>query len=529
MTGPIFSFDARFCSGCKACQVACKDHNGLEVGRLWRRVYEVNGGSGWQTSGVSGSAWAPDVGVYFLSISCNHCEQPICVEVCPTGAMYKRPDGLVLIDEKRCIGCQYCAWACPYGAPQYDPRAGQVTKCNFCMDELKAGNPPACVAACPMRVLETSGLPTIHHALSPKPEHEGGSDHLHSSLLPIFEEEERRGRGEIRRTPLPSDTLTQPGLIVRSHAAAGKPGPKRVANHEETGVRHHHEKSLMLFTLLAPAAVGLFIVLGLLSRSGFLIRASEQALPAGWPQDWATVWAGWLPFGLMALGMIASLWHLGRPLHAWQALRRPYASWLSREIWLAGLTAGGMLLWAISGSGDGLTISPLIRSVLFGVTALCGLGLLYTLGRVYCLRTVPQWDTAWMQAGPYLTALAIGGLGAAWVVSIGSDPPGGSLAGRFGALTSAALIARWFIGWRLAVRSTGIDPGLKQVQPDMQLDSLSKGTHILRAHLIQAVIAAIAAIIGAVFSWTMVLGLAIILTFSSEWDGRSEFYALRPE
>ena len=78
-----FYFDASACSGCKACQVACKDRHGLEVGLLWRRVYEVTGGD-WTRSG---EAWVSSVFAYNVSLACNHCLEPICAEVCPTGGI----------------------------------------------------------------------------------------------------------------------------------------------------------------------------------------------------------------------------------------------------------------------------------------------------------------------------------------------------------------------------------------------------------------------------------------------------------
>ncbi len=81
-----FHFDSSACAGCKACQIACKDKHGLEVGRLWRRVYEVTGG-GWQRDG---DAWSPDVFAFHLSIACNHCARPICAEVCPARALRQR-------------------------------------------------------------------------------------------------------------------------------------------------------------------------------------------------------------------------------------------------------------------------------------------------------------------------------------------------------------------------------------------------------------------------------------------------------
>ena len=95
MPGRAFRFDAAACSGCKACQAACKDRHNLPVGVLWRRVYEVTGG-GWTRSG---DTWTSDVFAYNLSISCNHCQQPVCVEVCPTRAMHKRADGIVVVDQ----------------------------------------------------------------------------------------------------------------------------------------------------------------------------------------------------------------------------------------------------------------------------------------------------------------------------------------------------------------------------------------------------------------------------------------------
>ncbi len=149
-----FLVDLSACSGCKACQVACKDKHDLETGRLWRRVATVEGGQ-WVRQGA---AWTTTAFAYSVSVSCMHCEQPACVDACPTRAMRKREDGTVAVDPGRCIGCRYCEWVCPYGAPQYDAHARRMTKCDFCEDERAAGRPPACVAACPMRALECGEL-----------------------------------------------------------------------------------------------------------------------------------------------------------------------------------------------------------------------------------------------------------------------------------------------------------------------------------------------------------------------------------
>lgn len=147
-----FFIDSSICSGCKACQVACKDKNNLEVGRLFRRVYEVSGG-GFEED--KNGALINNVYAYTLSISCNHCSEPICVENCPTQAMHKRKgDGIVRVNTDRCIGCNYCSWSCPYGAPQMNHRQGQMSKCDMCIDKLVEGKNPICVDTCPLHAIK---------------------------------------------------------------------------------------------------------------------------------------------------------------------------------------------------------------------------------------------------------------------------------------------------------------------------------------------------------------------------------------
>lgn len=107
----------------------------------------------------TGKGLVNDVYAYWLSMSCNHCEDPICAKNCPTGALQKRPgDGVVFIDQAKCIGCRYCVMSCPYGAPQYNPKTGKTGKCDMCKDLLAKGEKPVCVTACPMRVLEAGKI-----------------------------------------------------------------------------------------------------------------------------------------------------------------------------------------------------------------------------------------------------------------------------------------------------------------------------------------------------------------------------------
>ncbi len=162
--------DVDTCVGCHACAVACKEWNaksamggavpdydayGTAPSGTWLnrvRHYEVR----------DEATCDPATGHFQLSktvnvpMSCMHCEDADCVTVCPTGASYKRAeDGIVLVDPARCMGCNYCAWACPYGARELDRDEGVMRKCTLCVDRIydtalpQAERQPACVLACP--------------------------------------------------------------------------------------------------------------------------------------------------------------------------------------------------------------------------------------------------------------------------------------------------------------------------------------------------------------------------------------------
>ena len=139
---PGFRLDLARCVGCGACVLACRIENRLPEGVSWRRTLQVN---------------RPRIGggpTYHLSVACHHCESPPCVKACPSGALGKRPDGLVFLDPDRCMGCRYCEMACPFGAPSFDAAAGVMTKCHLCHHRLEGGSAPACVAACPTEALQ---------------------------------------------------------------------------------------------------------------------------------------------------------------------------------------------------------------------------------------------------------------------------------------------------------------------------------------------------------------------------------------
>ncbi|RMH34535.1 MAG: 4Fe-4S dicluster domain-containing protein [Nitrospirae bacterium] len=124
------------CIGCQSCTVSCKTENNIPPGYFRTWVKSVEKGR------------FPHVSRHYLPRLCNHCERPPCVDVCPVLATYKRPDGAVVIDEDRCIGCGYCVQACPYDARFINPETHRADKCTFCIHRVEAGYEPACVTTC---------------------------------------------------------------------------------------------------------------------------------------------------------------------------------------------------------------------------------------------------------------------------------------------------------------------------------------------------------------------------------------------
>lgn len=156
----VMVIDLAKCKNARKCVDACQEGHMLPSDHEWIKIQLL------QDSEMTSKYWFPK--------PCYHCDSPLCVSVCPVGATYKRDDGIVLVDNKRCIGCKFCMTACPYSArvfnwkdPEadlpadhvYDPELnvppveGTVGKCVFCADKLRVNELPRCVKACPMGVI----------------------------------------------------------------------------------------------------------------------------------------------------------------------------------------------------------------------------------------------------------------------------------------------------------------------------------------------------------------------------------------
>ena len=141
-----FVIDQRTCIGCHACTVACKEENGVPLGAFRTWVKYVERGT------------FPHTRRYFSVLRCNHCDAAPCVTICPTVALYRRPDGIVDLDGARCIGCKSCMQACPYDALYIDPGSQTAAKCHYCAHRVEVGLEPACVVVCPVQAIVAGDL-----------------------------------------------------------------------------------------------------------------------------------------------------------------------------------------------------------------------------------------------------------------------------------------------------------------------------------------------------------------------------------
>jgi formate dehydrogenase iron-sulfur subunit len=323
-----FDVDLDACTGCKACVTACHNLNGLDGGETWRAVGQLHGGT----------AAAPLVQT--VTTACHHCLDPACLRGCPVDAYEKDPvTGIVRHLDDQCIGCRYCTLTCPYDVPQFDVRRGIVRKCDLCHQRLAAGDAPACVQACPggaIAIVAVSRAAVI-------------ADHEAGAWLP----------------GAPDPAATHPTTIYRS----ARPTPRNALPADYHAVRPADAHSPLVVMLIATqAAVGAIAV----AEVG---RAVAPA--AAWPSPW-------LGLGAALLGLLASLFHLGRPHLAYRAVRGVRHSWLSREIVAFGGFAGLVAALALSGARGAAPAGLGVATAIVGVVAVGASVMVYAATRREC-------------------------------------------------------------------------------------------------------------------------------------------------
>ncbi len=348
-----FHVDMGKCIGCKCCVVACNEQNGNPAAINWRRVVELEGG------------WYPQTERSYMSIGCHHCLEPTCLRGCPVDAYTKdAASGLVLHSADACIGCQYCTWNCSYGVPQYNPARGVVGKCDMCHSRLELGQAPACVAVCPSGAIQVEIVNTADWRAATQ--------------------------AVASRTGLPSDDQSISTTRVTM--------PKKLAPNsrpvEHVHIRPEHPHwPLVMMTVLTQLSVGAFAAVWSLQLTGAFARLSVAALTS-------------LAVAIIALA--ASTLHLGRPIHAYRAMKMWRRSWLSREVLLftafsAVATIYSATLWF--GSHVGITVGAF--------TVALGCGGVTASACIYCVPSRPAWNTSLTPIQFNLTALTLGPLFAA--------------------------------------------------------------------------------------------------------------------
>jgi DMSO reductase iron-sulfur subunit len=377
-----FHFDMTKCIGCHCCEVACNEQNNNPAGVHWRRVGEIEGGS------------YPFTQRFYLSIGCNHCLEPSCLTGCPVDAYSRNPaSGLVLHSAEACIGCQYCIWNCPYGAPQYNPERGVVGKCDMCHGRLLEGLDPACVSACPQEAIQIEKIDLAHWRTS-------YGEQANSPGLPAAEH-----TISTTRVTLP------PGIASESRKA------------NQTLVRPEDPHlPLVRMTVLTQLAVGAFGGVWLLAW-------------LGGAADWNLASLAALGIGLTALA--ASTLHLGRPIHAYRALKMWRRSWLSREVLLFTLFAG-----MASAYSAALRFGWPAAAALGGLTSLLGAGGVAASAFIYLVPARPAWNSRHTIAEFFLTAATLGAL---FLAALGFPLAAVAVAGAVGQLLNQALRFLWLI------------------------------------------------------------------------------------
>ena len=433
--------DINRCVGCQTCTVACKHANDTSPGVQWRGVLDVESGS------------FPDVQREFLVVGCQHCANPPCVPVCPTGATRQRADGLVTMDYDLCLGCGYCAVACPYQARTivhdrdwyfgvetvqeravaHDERLGVAQKCTFCVDRVDEGlesgslpgkdleYTPACAASCVAQAITFGDFKDPESNVS-RLIADNASFQMHAQL----------------------GTDPQIKYLYEVPASPGRdPAPEDTNDEVMSDPANPLVGQLQSFWDIRAALN--FMLGGMGSGLAFLaaIAYFSRGLPeSGLLRLQAT--AGLL----IAAGLFFVFLEIGRKPRFLYVLLRPQSSWMTRETYCV-----AVLFLSLAADW----IHP--RPWLHGLTGIAALGFLISQARILCAaKGIPAWRAPllpWLIASSGLLEGA-GLIALAHAIAPRADPPVPGLM-AFGAVLSVATGTLW-IAYRRTARRNGIPP-----------------------------------------------------------------------
>ena len=496
-----FYFNADNCIACHACETACAEKNGTPAHINFRSVGIVECGT------------YPAYRRLNISMACNHCENPVCLKGCPTRAYTKFAEyGAVLQDPDICFGCGYCTWVCPYNAPQLDPAAGHVSKCNMCVDRLEVGLKPACVAACLGNALDFGVIEEIPEgrvqaelSIPGFPDPSITHPNIRFQQLKTLEREVRR----VDSVPVRYHLDEEAGRYV-PEADPDKAPP---VEWNLKKLLKSHEMAHVAFTLSVQAVMGAFALLTLGRWLGIAPLAALSASGVYAPLMWVMV--ALAAFGLFKLNM-----HLGRPHRFYRGFYNLRLSPVSREIAGVSVFFGGLVAHAFFALFDN-TFAAVMRE-LFAALALAGLGFGgYYMYKLYRIPARPYWNHWHTGASFFATGLSLGAL----LVGAGALAGGVASAGLMqlvGLCVAGALLLEGLAMW-LQWRAQHAASSEAAVSWLFMTTLYDRAFQLRLALMAASFIAALALAVSASAVWLAPLA---VLALAQAVLGRALFYAV---
>lgn len=450
--------DLNRCVGCQTCTIACKHANDTPPGVQWRQVLDIERGT------------FPDVERLFMVVGCQHCAEPPCVPVCPTGATAQRADGLVTMEYDTCIGCGYCAVSCPYQARTighgddwyygeetkqeahvfHDERVGVANKCTFCVERIDEAKEEGKVPGVDLEYSPACSSSCIASAL-----HFGDFNDPASNVSKLATENSFFQMHE--------DLGTDPQIKYLYEVPNAMPGrdPEPEDTEDETmsdpanplvGARQTYwdYRAAMNFTLGGMS-------------SGLVVMATIAHFVSGLSSE-ALLYLNVAAGAGMGIGLFFVFMEIGQKMRFWRALMRPQSSWMTRETYAVAVFYPALL-------ADLIWPGP----VLHLVVALSALAFLYCQARIlHAAKGIPAWRVGLIPTMLLLTGLleGVGLLGIASGLASWRFEASMAFISTWGALLALANMLIWQRYFAFAKRD-GVPPlaraELQKLTPALRL------------------------------------------------------------
>lgn len=387
--------DVNRCVGCQTCTIACKHANDTTPDVQWRSVLDVEQGD------------YPDVQRFFLVVGCQHCAEPPCVPVCPTGATAQREDGLVTMDHDLCIGCAYCAVSCPYQArtivhedthyfraktrqerhTNHPERIGTIQKCTFCIDRVDEAKTSGQVPGVDLDVTPACAASCIAQAIQ-----FGDFNDPDSEVSKLVASRQSFQINDFLDTDPQIKYLYEvPGAIPGldqaddSHAQENEEAQMDLANPLTGPLQTFWDYRAAMNFIMGGIGSGLLVITAFAAIDG---KISPDNIP------WLFTAGG----AIIAIGLLFVFMEIGRKERFWYAILRPQSSWMTREVWVVAVLyplLAANLLWS----------SPL----LWLATGLAGFAFLFCQAQIiYAAKGIPAWRAHFIPALIITTGLTEG-------------------------------------------------------------------------------------------------------------------------